>query len=225
VTDDLPAQSPLGISQAGKTTSADIPEGKEAKVLIVGRGECASRLAGYLRQSGRLVLLLGGFPQERVDSVPADVIDCIFLCGDDIPQVLSLLQAHAGEGRSRKKPIVIYCPNSSPAAVRAAVNAGAHLWLTECSSALSATVAMETALACAQERQTLESQVAELTEKLETQRLLAKAKGVIMRCLQVDEETAHRIVRKAARDRNLHIREVAREIFLAKDLLKPESVK
>jgi len=190
------------------------------RVLVSGHGEYASRLAGNLSKSRQFTVVHEEFPREPANSTAPNITQLICICGDHLREVLSPLYAYSE--KNTKTPVVVCCPESTPAAVRAAVAAGAQVWLTELSTPLAATTAVEMAIACAEERQALQTRLKELTEKLETQKLFTRAKGIIMRWLQVDEEAAHKIVRKAARDRNLRMRDIAERILLVNELLQPD---
>lgn len=59
------------------------------------------------------------------------------------------------------------------------------------------------------ERATLAAEVADLGERLETRKRLDRAKGILMKRLDIDEPAAFRWIQKAAMDRRLGMREVA----------------
>ncbi len=57
-----------------------------------------------------------------------------------------------------------------------------------------------------------------LENKLETRKLVEKAKGILMKLLSVDEEEAYRMIQKQSMDRRKSMKEIAEAIILAKDL-------
>ncbi|BDZ58225.1 response regulator receiver and ANTAR domain protein [Barrientosiimonas humi] len=59
------------------------------------------------------------------------------------------------------------------------------------------------------ERAALAAEVADLGERLETRKRLDRAKGILMKRLDIDEPAAFRWIQKAAMDRRLGMREVA----------------
>lgn len=62
------------------------------------------------------------------------------------------------------------------------------------------------------ERKALESEVADLSQRLETRKAVDKAKGILMKTLGLDEAAAFRWIQKAAMDRRLGMREVAEAV-------------
>ena len=60
---------------------------------------------------------------------------------------------------------------------------------------------------------------AEASQKLSERKLVERAKGLLMKSRNLDEETAYAALRKTAMDRNLKLVEVAQRIVDAADLL------
>lgn len=61
--------------------------------------------------------------------------------------------------------------------------------------------------------QALRGEVADLTEQLETRKLLDRAKGLLMRQLNMSEPQAFRWIQKAAMDRRMGMKEVAQAVI------------
>ena len=59
------------------------------------------------------------------------------------------------------------------------------------------------------EREALRQEVADLGERLETRKRLDRAKGILMKRLDIDEAAAFRWIQKTAMDRRLGMREIA----------------
>ena len=64
----------------------------------------------------------------------------------------------------------------------------------------------------------LESENSELTERLETRKLLDRAKGILQRDLGITEDQAYLMIQKQSRQRRRTKREIAEAILLADDL-------
>jgi two-component system, response regulator / RNA-binding antiterminator len=60
---------------------------------------------------------------------------------------------------------------------------------------------------------------AQANQKLSERKLVERAKGLLMKSRNLDEETAYAALRKTAMDRNLKLAEVAQRIVDAADLL------
>ena len=72
---------------------------------------------------------------------------------------------------------------------------------------------MELALSRHQQLTQLESQVTDLTERLETRKLVERAKGVLGVQMGLSEPDAFRWIQKAAMDRRIGMADVARTIL------------
>ena len=70
------------------------------------------------------------------------------------------------------------------------------------------------------ERARLESENAQLADKLETRKLLDRAKGILQRDLSIDEDEAYRRMQSESRQRRKSMREIAEAILLGDDLRK-----
>ncbi len=64
----------------------------------------------------------------------------------------------------------------------------------------------------------LESQVSELSDQLETRKLVERAKGILQRELGVNEEEAYLTLQRQSRQRRLSMKEVAQAIVLSDDV-------
>ena len=74
------------------------------------------------------------------------------------------------------------------------------------------TPALDIALSRWAELKTLESEVADLGERLETRKAVDRAKGVLMAKLKITEAEAFRWLQKTAMDRRMGMREVAEAV-------------
>ncbi len=79
--------------------------------------------------------------------------------------------------------------------------------------------AIEMAQSIAQTINALEGVVENLTEELEARKLIEKAKGILMKHLSVDEETALRMMQKESRRQRIKLKELARAIIASHSVL------
>jgi response regulator NasT len=82
--------------------------------------------------------------------------------------------------------------------------------------------AIEMALSRHEEISQLEHEVADLTERLETRKLVDRAKGVLQTKFGLSEPDAFRWIQKAAMDKRTTMREVA-QVVIAETTAQPES--
>lgn len=70
------------------------------------------------------------------------------------------------------------------------------------------------------ERARLESEITELSDRLESRKVIERAKGVLQRDFGLDEESAYRAMQRESRQRRKSMREIAEAILLNEDLRK-----
>ena len=71
-----------------------------------------------------------------------------------------------------------------------------------------------------QKRQ-LESERSALSDRLETRKLVERAKGILQRELRITEEEAYRTIRRESQDRRISMKEIAESIVLNDELKYP----
>jgi response regulator NasT len=73
--------------------------------------------------------------------------------------------------------------------------------------------AIELAVSRHAERSALEQEVESLTERLETRKLVERAKGVLQERMSLTEPQAFRFIQKASMDRRMSMRELAESVI------------
>jgi response regulator NasT len=66
----------------------------------------------------------------------------------------------------------------------------------------------------------LRTELDETRQQLVDRKLIDRAKGILMKQRAISEEQAYALLRKAARDGNLRVAEVAQSVLTAAELLK-----
>ncbi len=66
----------------------------------------------------------------------------------------------------------------------------------------------------------LSKEVQKLKESLDTRKVVEKAKGILMKTLNLGEEEAHRLIQKQSMNKGIPLRDVARAIILAHEIGK-----
>ena len=115
---------------------------------------------------------------------------------------------------ARIAPVVMLTAFSQRARVDRARAAGAMAYLVKPFSKADLVPAVEMAMARFDELTALESQVTDLQERLETRKLVDRAKGLLQDRHGLDEAAAYRWVQRTSMDRRLTMRQVA-ELVLA----------
>jgi len=123
---------------------------------------------------------------------------------------ISAAQRIAGQ---RIAPVVILTAFSQRDLVDRAREAGAMAYLVKPFNKHDLVPAIEMAVSRFSELQMLEAEVADLTERLETRKLVDRAKGVLQRQLELSEPDAFRWIQKTAMDLRLSMRQVAEGVI------------
>ena len=114
---------------------------------------------------------------------------------------------------SRRIPIIMLTAYSQPELYEEASRAGVFAYLTKPLRKADLAPAIEVAMARALEVQNLQAEIDALNGKLETRKLVEKAKGVLMKKFSLDEATAYRRIQKAAMDKRSSLKIVSEEIL------------
>ena len=117
-------------------------------------------------------------------------------------------------GEERLAPVVMVTAFSQQSYVNEAADAGAMAYLVKPFTKRDIVPAMTVAVSRFAESRALESEVDDLTERLETRKTLDRAKGVLM-AKGLTEPEAFRRLQKLAMDRRKSLREVAEAVVLA----------
>jgi two-component system, response regulator PdtaR len=114
---------------------------------------------------------------------------------------------------ARIAPVVILTAFSQRELVERARDAGAMAYLVKPFTKEDLVPAIEMAVSRFAELQLLEAEVADLTERLETRKLVDRAKGTLQQQLELSEPDAFRWIQKTAMDLRLSMRQVAEGVL------------
>ncbi len=110
-------------------------------------------------------------------------------------------------------PIIMLTAYSQPELYEEASKAGIFAYLTKPLRKPDLAPAIEVALARSLEMQELRGEIDKLNNKLETRKLVEKAKGVLMKKFGLDETTAYRRIQKAAMDQRSDLKAISQTIL------------
>lgn len=126
--------------------------------------------------------------------------------------VLDGISAAEQIGRERIAPVVMLTAFSQRELVERARDAGVMAYIVKPFTASDLAPAIDIARSRWVEVFTLEAEIADLGERLETRKVVDRAKGVLMDELKISESEAFGWIQKTAMDRRLGMREVAAAI-------------
>ncbi|RME44260.1 MAG: response regulator [Chloroflexi bacterium] len=117
-------------------------------------------------------------------------------------------------------PIILLTSHSDEHLIERAYQAGVLAYLVKPVDERDLAPAIRLAVGQFDQLQALRSEVSHLKEALETRKLVERAKGILMDRLGLSEEEAFRRIQRSAREKQRTMRDIARTIIEANDLLK-----
>ena len=115
--------------------------------------------------------------------------------------------------------IVMVSAYSDPELISRASAAGVFGYLIKPVSRESLAAQIEVAMNRCREHHKLRFETQQLAQSLETRKLVDRAKGILMKRLNIDEPTAHRRLQQESQKRRINLAEVARKIIDSDKLL------
>ena len=187
--------------------------------VVIAEDEAIIRLdlKELLQEEGYDVVAETGRGDEAVDLVREHRPDLAIL---DIKMPgMDGLTAAAHIAEERIAAVLILTAFSQRDLIEQARDAGAMAYLVKPFQRTDLIPAMEVALGRFREMQALETEVGDLGERLEAQKLVSRAKGLLMDESGLAEHEAWRFLQTTAMDRRVKIHEVARMVV---DGLRPD---
>jgi AmiR/NasT family two-component response regulator len=181
--------------------------------IVVAEDEALIRLdlAEILVEAGYDVVGQAGDGEEAV-AVVRELRPDVVLMDVKMP-VLDGITAAERIGSEGLAPVVMLTAFSQRELVERARDAGVMAYVVKPFTPADLTPAIEVARSRWTEVRALESEIADLGERLETRKLVDRAKGALMTQLKISEADAFRWIQKTAMDRRLSMKEVAEAVI------------
>jgi len=196
------------------TQPTDQPSpGSAPRRVVIAEDEVLIRmdLAEMLSEEGYDVVGQAGDGAKAIELAEALRPDLVIL--DVKMPVLDGIAAAERIATQRIAPVVILTAFSQRDLVERARDAGAMAYLVKPFSQTDLVPAIEMAVSRFAELSLLESEVADLTERLETRKAVDRAKNVLQEQLKLTEPEAFRWIQKTAMDLRLSMRQVAEGVI------------
>lgn len=193
------------MSEASPLASAEASQPS----VVIAEDEALIRLdlAEMLTEEGYDVVGQAGDGQRAVELAEELRPDLVVL--DVKMPRLDGISAAAQIAAQRIAPVVILTAFSQRELVERARDAGAMAYLVKPFGKSDLVPAIEMALSRFAELRQLESEVADLAERLETRKLVDRAKSVLQQSLGISEPDAFRWIQKTSMDLRMSMRQVA----------------
>jgi two-component system, response regulator PdtaR len=187
--------------------------GLAARRVVIAEDEALIRLdlAEMLADEGYDVVGQAADGEEAVRLVEELRPDLVVL-DVKMPRLDGISAAERIAGQ-RIAPVVILTAFSQRELVERARDAGAMAYLVKPFGPSDLVPAVEMAVSRFAELTALEAEVTGLTDRLETRKLVERAKGVLQHALSIDEPAAFRWIQKTAMDLRLPMRAVAQGVI------------
>jgi response regulator NasT len=174
-------------------------------------------LAEQLRHLGHRVVGEASNGEDVVGLV-ADARPDLVLMDIKMPKV-SGLQASRTIMEQSPVPIILLTAYTDNGFVEEAASSGAMAYLVKPVDERDLAPAIRLVLSQFEQLQSLRREVEDLREALETRKLVERAKGVIMRRLNLTEEEAFSRIQRQARNRQAKMRDIAKSIIDADEIM------
>ena len=193
------------------------PDDRPRRRVLIAEDEALIRLdlAEMLREEGYQVVGEAGDGQEAVDLAERLTPDLVIM--DVKMPRRDGIDAAAEIAAKRIAPVVLLTAFSQRDLVEKARDAGAMAYLVKPFSISDLVPAIEVALSRFQEITQLEREVASLGERLETRKLIERAKGLLQAEHAMTEPEAFSWMQRAAMDRRTTMRRVAEVVLGSHD--------
>jgi response regulator NasT len=190
-------------------TPALVAAGGKARRVVVAEDEALIRLdiVEMLREAGYDVVGEAGDGEQAVTLAEQHRPDLVVM--DVKMPVLDGISAAERIAAARVAPVVLLTAFSQRELVERARDAGAMAYVVKPFTSADLLPALEIAVSRHQQITALESEVADLHERLETRKLVDRAKGLLQTSFGMTEPEAFRWIQKASMDKRLSMREVA----------------
>ena len=204
------APEPLPLPVDG---SPDGASGGGGLRIVVAEAEALIRLdlAEMLEELGYDVVGQASDGEQAVALVNEHKPDVVIM--DVKMPVLDGLSAAEQIGKERIAPVIMLTAFSQKELVERARDAGVMAYIVKPFTQADLAPAVDIATSRWAEVKALESEIADLGERLETRKAVDRAKGILMSRLKLSEADAFRWIQKTAMDRRLGMREVAEAVI------------
>lgn len=210
-TPDVPEPGPQGDDTAAPEAGVHVPP--QTTRVVIAEDEALIRLdlKEMLEEEGYTVVGEAGDGQRAVELAREHRPDLVIL--DVKMPVMDGISAAEKIAEEQLAPVLMLTAFSQRELVERARDAGAMAYLVKPFSKTDVVPAIEIAVSRFHELRTLSQEVTDLAERLETRKLVDRAKSVLQTQYGLTEPAAFRWVQKTSMDRRLSMRQVAEAVL------------
>ena len=185
---------------------------QEALRVIVAEDEALIRMdvVATLQEAGYEVVGEAGDGEEAV-RLAIELMPDLMIMDIKMPKLDGISAAE--KISEHKIPVVLLTAFSQADLVKRAADAGAMAYVTKPFKPSDLLPAIQIALSRSEELVALETEISDLNERLETRKLMDRAKGLLQSKMKLSEPEAFRWIQKASMDRRLSMSQVAKAVL------------
>ena len=186
-------------------------------VLVDDEPERIALLDEALKDNDCLIVAHLGTGDElaqRITQVQADII-VVDIASPNRDILENMREVTFGQAR----PVVMFSQDGNSEMIRAAIEAGVSAYVVDGLKPERVRPILDVAIARFAQFQDLRSQLNKAQTTLAERKLVEKAKGILMKRRQCDEDAAYRTLRKMAMDQKARLVDIANKIIEASELL------
>jgi response regulator NasT len=146
----------------------------------------------------------------------------LYLFDIEMPELDGLAAATELAQQGLRRPVVVVTGVEDPGLVDRSIASGVSAYLTKPIDDRELDAAIKLAASRHAEFATLEAEVDRAQQALADRKLVERAKGLLMKALNLSEQDAFHRLQLTARERNMKLAEVARTVVGQESLLEPK---
>ena len=183
----------------------------QAKRILIAEDETLIRmdLAEMLRESGYEVIGEATNGEEAIN-LAKELKPDLSILDVKMPKIDGIT---AAETIVEISPVLMLTAFSQKDLVERAVDAGVMAYVVKPFTINDLLPAIEIAITRHAQMLALKTEVGDLTERLETRKIIDRAKGILMQAMKLSEPDAFKWIQKTAMDRRVSMKEVAQAII------------
>ncbi|WP_390614998.1 ANTAR domain-containing response regulator [Maricurvus nonylphenolicus] len=136
----------------------------------------------------------------------------IIVMGIDLPDD-DILQKVASLQQVQPHPVVMFAEQDTPQIIQKAIKAGVNAFVVDDIQPERINSIINVAIARFQSEQGLRQELAKTKNQLHERKLIDKAKGLLMKQRDLDEDAAYQLLRKKAMDKSISMAAVAENVI------------
>ena len=189
-----------------------------ARILIIDESQrrAVDICTGLIKAGHQVAAVLPSASDlvERIEEIRPDII----LIETESPS-RDTLEHLAVMSRDMPRPIVMFASDDSQTAIRSAIRAGVATYVVDGFDSDRLRSVIDVAVAQFDEQQELRQELADTHRKLSERKTIEKAKGILMKTRDIDEDAAYAALRKQAMERGKPIATIAANLLESARLL------